>query len=483
MAENLITTTYPPELTPLLEINARGKLTENDGLTRIGFGVELTDPDLKEISVTIPDDDRSGHFGCFGTTRIGKTRLIENIVKQDIRKGYNVCVIDPKGDADLFSSIVQTAAESGRLEELLLLTPIFPDLSIRLNPLSYYYMEDELVDHVVSTIKAKEDYYISVASEVSQAIIEGFGSEGKNQGRNKLKINFQDIKKKSDYESIKKFQAILQGLPPNEEIRDLIENIQQILNSTQDHFSKVSSSMRATLASLTTGSAGKVIGKARHDEFIKRLEEGRRVIFFCNTGSMLARRTAHIIGKVTVSMIQALLGRFYASSRRRLNPPLCVHADEGHDILYDGIHDLFAKAGGANVWVHFYTQSIAEIVKEIGRDAAQSIIDNINTWVYMRVNHPETAMHIEEASPILNTTESLVSFGGGVTMRPKEERMIRCDKVMRLPKRNFYLRTYKGLYKGITDDCPDPYINMRFPNINVDEDFEDEYPEQEQNGG
>jgi len=73
------------------------------------------------------DADRSGHFGCFGTTRVGKTRLIENIVEQDIRKGYNVVVIDPKGDTELFSKIVQVAAESGRLEEVMLLTPIYPD--------------------------------------------------------------------------------------------------------------------------------------------------------------------------------------------------------------------------------------------------------------------------------------------------------------------------------------------------------------------
>ena len=32
----------------------------------------------------------------------------------------------------------------------MMLTPIYPDYSMRLNPLSHWYMQDELVDHVVS---------------------------------------------------------------------------------------------------------------------------------------------------------------------------------------------------------------------------------------------------------------------------------------------------------------------------------------------
>ena len=123
--------------------------------------------------------ERSGHLGCFGTTRIGKTRLMESIIEQDIRKGYNVAIIDPKGDIDLFSKVIQASAESGRLEEVMLLTPIYPDHSVKLDPLSHYYMEDELVDHVVSGIKAKEDYFIAIASEVTGAVVSGLAIKAK----------------------------------------------------------------------------------------------------------------------------------------------------------------------------------------------------------------------------------------------------------------------------------------------------------------
>ena len=115
-------------------------------------------------------------------------------------------------------------------------------------------------------------------------------------------------------------------------------------------------------------------------------------------------------------MIQSMIGRVLASGNK-LYPPLCVHVDEGHNILYTGIQDLFAKGGGANVWVHLYTQSIAQIQEEIGPEATQSIMDNINTWVFMLVNHPDTAKYVEDSAPEKRKYQPILSFGGGISVR------------------------------------------------------------------
>ena len=447
-------------LQELVEINKKGKLIKNDGVTHLGRGVNLNDV-TKVMDISINDADRSGHFGCFGTTRVGKTRLIENIIEQDIRKGYNVVVIDPKGDIDLFSKIVQVAAESGRLEEVMMLTPIFPDHSICVDPLAYYYMEEELVEHVVSGIKAKEDYFIAIAQEVSQAVVSGLALKAQHENK-KMNINFLDVKIRSDWHNLKKFRDELR-LYPNCNA-DLILSMDQILSSPPDFFSKVSSSLRTTLSSLTSGTTGQIIGKSKVNEFIKRFEDGNGVILFCNTGSMLARRTAHIIGRVLVSMIQSMIGRIFASARK-LDPPLCLHVDEGHNILYKGIQELFNKGGGANLWVHFYTQSIAQIEEEIGREATRSIVDNINSWVYMLVNHPETAQYVEDSSPNKRKYQPILSFGGGISVREMEEKQILATQILQLPKRYFYLRSYGKLFKGITTDTSPRYVTVSLPEI------------------
>ena len=77
----------------------------------VGEGYNLKDKNKQFKDIIIPEENRTGHFWCFGTTRVGKTRIMENMIEQDIRKGYSVTVIDPKSDIELFSKIVQIAAE------------------------------------------------------------------------------------------------------------------------------------------------------------------------------------------------------------------------------------------------------------------------------------------------------------------------------------------------------------------------------------
>ena len=67
-----------------------------------------------------------------------------------------------------------------------------------------------------------------------------------------------------------------------------------------EHFAKVSSSLRTMLSALTFGNIGRIIGKARTNEFITRLEQGKRVILVCHTGSLLSPRASLIFGRVFV---------------------------------------------------------------------------------------------------------------------------------------------------------------------------------------
>ena len=141
--------------------NTRGRIQKADALY-VGIGVEAHERKLlkspTEVKVYLPFKARGQHLGCFGTTGAGKTGLIIHLVTQDILAGNNVLVIDPKGDSNLFNAIVEAAVCAGRFDELIFFSPIFPEHSIKLNLLKYYYMLDEVVDHVISGVKAKEEY-------------------------------------------------------------------------------------------------------------------------------------------------------------------------------------------------------------------------------------------------------------------------------------------------------------------------------------
>jgi hypothetical protein len=108
-----------PENQPLLQ---QGLLAELFASLRlqvaapVGLGgdpaIHGVEPDEADIWMDIAD--RVGHTLVLGTTRVGKTRLAELLITQDIRRGEVVIVFDPKGDIDLLRRIYAEAERAGR---------------------------------------------------------------------------------------------------------------------------------------------------------------------------------------------------------------------------------------------------------------------------------------------------------------------------------------------------------------------------------
>ena len=236
----------------------RGK--NKDPRLVIGRGQSLSDP-RHNIEIVIPDSHRNGHVWCFGTTRVGKTRIMENMAEQDLRKGYSVVIIDPKGDVELFSKVVQVAFEEGRQDELMLVTPIFPAYSAIIDPLGYYFMPEELVGHIVSGVEVgKEKFFYNVAYEISLIVVQALVLLAKNEGKPPL-FNLNDVKNRISRTELEKLKAEVDSID-SDEARQLSSDMQKILDSPPDYYGKVSSSLRVALMELTSGNIGKIIGKA-----------------------------------------------------------------------------------------------------------------------------------------------------------------------------------------------------------------------------
>lgn len=431
--------------------------------TTIGTGIHLDQPD-KSMPLGYPDSSRKGHSWCFGTTRVGKTRTMENIVEQDIRKGYSVVAIDPKGDIELFSKIVQVARDTGREKDLMLITPVFPEYSAILDPLSSYYMAEELVAHITAGVAiGREPYFFGVAYEVSLVVVEALIMLAEKAGV-KPSFNLNDIKNHISHQDLEKLKDKIEFIDWPES-QQLSRDMQKILSTPADYYSKVASSLRVALTELTSGNVGKIIGNADENRFIERLEAEKGVILVVQLGSLLTKRAAYTAGKVIVSMIQAFVGRRY-SSDKVVNPPLVLHIDEAQSVLYQGIEDLFAKAGGAGVYIHGYCQSISQLYAEIGMDRANTILDNCNTKLFMRVPDAKTAAYVSNHLGERRKFSPIISLGGGLSIRETEEVRIKHTDVLNMAPRQFFMTSYSGVYRGITTDVSETTVKVIFPDIN-----------------
>jgi conjugal transfer pilus assembly protein TraD len=428
----------------------------------VGKGIDIQDQFPKILDIKLPEKHRKGHFFCFGTTGAGKTKVMESMISQDIEKGKSVVCLDPKGDIELVSKIVQKAFETGREADLCMTSPIYPQFSAKIDPLSYYAMPEELISHVISGIQSKDEFFVNIAYETTLMIVKALILLKKN-GHPDIHINFDAIYHECSFDAIGALYNRIKGFD-SLEAEEVKVGINHILGSTSEYFSKVASTLRTVLTSLSTGSVGQIIGKSTSNDFMKRLEEGKRVILIVQTGSMLAGKTAHMVGRVIISMIQTFAGRKLASGDK-INPPLSLYMDEFSNVAYLNIEALFAMGRSANVICHAFTQSVADLNDAIGPAKARKILDNTNIKLFMRVNDPETAKYIADYSGTIKKFSPIIQTGGMITIREEQEPTILMEDVMNLREQDFYFFSIAGGYKGRSLHVESPYLNVIYPEL------------------
>ena len=442
--------------------------------TLIGRGFELDDlkKQSKLFDIFQDDDNRFNHTFVFGSTGVGKTRLIEGLVEQDIPKGNNVVIIDPKGDIALFSKFYETARKCGREQEIMFISPIYPEFSLQINPLSNYYMEEELIAHIVSSVPAKDEFFFNIASETTTVIVKTLLLKRRFEG-NSEPLNFNEIAEKAYYQGLidlrDELESLQQGGSENlqideQEMARLLGLFAQVLSSPQDYFAKVSSTLRTTLTQMTMGNTGKIIGSARSNAFIDKLEKEEGVLLYVMTGSMLTRQVSSIISKVTISMIQSCVGRIYASGRKFKNP-LMIYIDEAASSVYIGIETLYAQARGARVAITGLTQSAADLVAEITQARADKLLELTNTKIIMRLNDTKSARTISELGGKRRGYSYFLTIEGGITSREVEELNIESDDITTLGKREMFYFGFEGRFKGKTLRVDNGQLEILFPDV------------------
>lgn len=86
---------------------------------------------------------------------IGKTRLAEMLIAQDIRRGEVVIVFDPKGDVDLLRRVFAEAERAGRGGEFFMFHLGHPEISARYNPVGSFSRITEVATRIAGQLPSE----------------------------------------------------------------------------------------------------------------------------------------------------------------------------------------------------------------------------------------------------------------------------------------------------------------------------------------
>ncbi len=395
--------------------------------------------------------ERVGHKLVLGTTRVGKTRLLEILVSQDIRRGDIVIVFDPKGDVDLLRRMHGEAKRAGRLDQFHVFHLGFPDISERYNPIGDFARITEVASRISTQLPSEGNSaaFREFAWRFTNIVARALVGLGRRPDYNTIARYVTSIEPLlTDYyhlwldkEGPEGWRAAVQriegtlndkNLPMALRGRDfhaialtryakehgLFDSVADGLRSAfeydKTYFDKLTASLLPLLEKLTTGRIGKILSPDYTDNTDQRpILDWMRVIreqgiVYVGLDALTDSEVAGAVGNSMFADLTSIAGQLYKQGDAQGLPVLpdhksvqkTIHADEFNKLIGNEFIPLLNKAGGAGFQVTAYTQTASDIEAGIGDLAkAGQITGNLNTLIMLRVKNEITARVLTDQIP------------------------------------------------------------------------------------
>lgn len=405
----------------------------------------------EEAATWMDIGERVGHKLVLGTTRVGKTRLLEILVSQDIRRGDIVIVFDPKGDIDLLRRMHAEAKRAGRLDQFHLFHLGFPDISERYNPVGDFARITEVASRISTQLPAEGNSaaFREFAWRFTNIVARALVGLGRRPDYNTIARYVTSIEPLlTDYyhlwldkEGPEDWRAAVQriegtlnekNLPMALRGRDfhaialtryakehglfdaVADGLRSAFEYDKTYFDKLTASLLPLLEKLTTGRIGKLLSPDYADSGDQRpILDWMRVIreqgiVYVGLDALTDAEVAGAVGNSMFADLTSIAGQLYKQGDTQGLPLLpnhksvnkTIHADEFNELIGNEFIPLLNKAGGAGFQVTAYTQTASDIEAGIGDLAkAGQITGNLNTLIMLRVKNEITARILTDQLP------------------------------------------------------------------------------------
>lgn len=429
-------------------------------LPPVGGSTLLHGVEPHEVDVTLPLGDRVGHTIVFGTTRVGKTRLCEVYVTQDIHRGDVVIVFDPKGDADLLKRMYLEAKRAGREKEFYVFHLGYPDLSSRYNAIGRFSRITEVPTRVAGQLSGEGNSaafkqfawrfvnviaraLVSLGQRPDYALISRYVVNIDNLFVDYAKSLFAskypnawervaDLESKINDKNVplnmrgreKRVIAIEQYVTEARIYDEVLDGLRSAVRYDRTYFDKIVASLLPLLEKLTTGKTAQLLAPNYADlsdsrpifDWMQIMR--KRGIVYVGLDALADADVAGAVGNSMFADLVSVAGHIYKNGIEGDLPgsdgkkvPINIHADEFNELMGDEFIPMVNKGGGAGYQVTAYTQTSSDIEARIASKAkAGQVIGNFNTLQMLRVRELASAELLTKQLPKVNIlTKTLVS--------------------------------------------------------------------------
>src|SRR3989449_370221 len=357
-----------------------------------------------------PDRVRVMQGIVLGQTGSGKTTLLRNIIAQDVTRRVEspgnpakipMVIFDGKGDLEFFHGLLPHIHRAGRLEDLRLLNPARPDISVLYNP---FHCDDDnymaQVNMVFGSFNLHDEFFAKHQLNYLADIVRVLTYTG-------LRYNFYDVivmaldekvlreqaqkaRKRIEREPAVStqrrlnFEMSVKNLLQSLEDRERVPKIQGLLNECMTFLDDE--------LSVITGPYDDLLSL---DDVI---EQG--LILFVTLNVNKNTEPVRALGKMLLQNLQLVVGKRYESEeqRRKIDSPLfSVVLDEFAPFGHRNFAQILQTARGTKTAFLFSMQSLPQLM-QVGRGFKEDVTSAPNTTIILRTRDEETARYFIRAS-------------------------------------------------------------------------------------
>ena len=409
----------------------------------------------REGDIHVDLDSLVGHTLIVGTTRVGKTRLLDLLIAQAIARGEPVIIIDPKGDHGLAENARRVCEALGQADRFIYFHPAHPEKSVCIDPLRNWNRKTELASRIAALIPSETgaDPFTAFGWKVLNDIVNGLIATGIRpnlvQLRRYIEGGPDDLLLKAlrlhfkhhvpDWESrissfIKQYRGnqLLAYISFYKQI--VIHDAQSVdldgLISTyehnREHFQKMVASLIPILSMLTSDPLTELLspnldpGHERHVTDMARAIRTEKVLYV-GLDSLADATVGSAIGSVLLADLAAVAGDRYNYGINTLKP-VNLFIDEAAEVINQPTIQLMNKGGGALFRVTIATQTFADFASRLGdENKARQVLANTNNKIALRVLDAETQKYIADGIPKIKARVMMIRYGHNVDSRIHDE--------------------------------------------------------------
>ena len=396
-----------------------------------------------------------GHTLLVGTTRVGKTRMMELLIGQAIIRGEAVIIIDPKGDHGLAENAKRICEAMGQPERFVYFHPAHPEKSISIDPMRNWNRRTELASRVAALIPSETgaDPFAAFGWKVLNDIVNGLVATGvspnlihmkryieggaDNLLLNTLRHHFIDqvadwetrsssfIKKHRD-KILEAYIEFYKQVVIHEAQSSDLDGLISTFEHNRDHFQKMVACLIPILSMLTSEPIGALLSPefALGDD--KRATDMAKIIkndqvLYLGLDSLADGTVGSAIGSIMLADLTAVAGDRYNYGIES-NRPVNLFIDEAAEVINQPTIQLMNKGGGALFRVTIATQTFADIPARLGdENKARQVLGNLNNQIILRVIDAETQQYIADSLPKIKYKTLSLRYGHGVDAKIQDE--------------------------------------------------------------